>query len=246
MEHAVQPFFSRPVSHAETEGRRRAEEVRHLIDQAAGLDAELARAPQLREEIATRRAHVASSLLHLVQGWVRRGGEVRLDPPTEVVVRPSRPTPVPDSEEVIEQLRRILGGLAPAADQAADLDRVHAAIRDSGRWGLLPRELRRGVVALCTTRLRHLQDDCAFVSPRLEEAFAMLTAYSKREQPGFVVGLSRSHRPVRGTWSGDAAAWFERLARHGEPEAEDTAAVAEAPTAGVTKLTALEGSSDRV
>ena len=54
----------------------------------------------------------------------------------------------------------------------------------------------------------------------------MLTAYSKREQPGFVVGLSRSHRPVRGAWNEDAAAWYERLSGHCDPPAEEESPVA--------------------
>lgn len=221
MEHAVQPFFSRPLHPAETEGRRRVDEVRQLLDQAAELDLELSREPRAREEIGARRAAVAASLLHLLQSWRRRGGEVRLDPPTEVITRAPRPVVVPDSGEVLAHLERILAGLVPIADDVADLDRVHAAIRDSARWAFLPRELRRGVVALCTTRLRHLQDDRRITHPRLEEAFAMLTAYSKREQPGFVVGLSRSHRPVRGTWAEDAAGWYERLCSHAQGRQEE-------------------------
>ncbi len=245
MEHAAQPFLSRPLHPAETEGRRRAEEVRNLVDQANALDLELARNPQLREEISARRAAVAAGALHVLQAWARRGGEVRFDPPTEVVVRPGRPVPVPDTEEVLDQLRRILGGLVPTPDDMTDLDRVHAAIRDSARWAVLPRELRRAVVALCTTRLRHLQDDRMVNSPRLEEAFAMLTAYSKREQPGFVVGLSRSHRPVRGAWTEDAAAWYERLSGHCDPAAaeESPATPVDVPTARGT-LVALQESPE--
>jgi hypothetical protein len=242
MEHTLQTYPARPLTPAETDIRRRSDEVRQILDEAAALDVQLANEPTMRDAVAQRRAVLAANLLHVLQGWRRNGGDVRLGAPTEVVTRPPRPpVPVADGEEVRAHVKRILAGLAPSTDDATEIDRLHAAIRDSARWAHLPRELRRGVVALCTTRLRRLQDDRRFVSHRLEEAFAMLTAYSKREQPGFVVGLSRSHKPVRGDWGEDAAAWWERLSATVDPSIDPNAAAqklidAVARTAGEVEI----------
>lgn len=60
----------------------------------------------------------------------------------------------------------------------------------------------------------------------------MLTAFSKREQPGYVVGLSRHHHPVRASWQEDAEAWAERLR---------TMALAESAPAGGPEAEALYG-----
>ena len=40
----------------------------------------------------------------------------------------------------------------------------------------------------------------------------MLTGFSKREQPGFVFGLMRSHSPVTDSWWNDARKWWRDLA----------------------------------
>lgn len=172
---------------------------------------------------APARDVAALAVLDLLLEWRAAGGEVRLEPPSAATVArlldaraaASRPAPTVDPNAL---LATILDGIVFSPDDEVEVLRLHAAIRDSERWRLLPRELQRGVVALCAARLRRLQDDQRLIHPRLEESFSMLTAFSKREQPGYVVGLSRHHRPVRTSWLEDAEAWWERLRGIGAPE----------------------------
>jgi len=222
VEHSL-PSPSRALIPTEVDLRRRSDEVQALLAEAAALEEQFALGALERDEASRRRAVLASGLLHLLQSWRRRGGGLRLELSSVAPTRPARSAQVVDAGEVRAHLARILAGLAQSEDDARDLERVHAAIRDSTRWAFLPRELRRAVVALCTTRLRHLQDDRGCQGPRLEEAFAMLTAYSKREQPGFVVGLSRGHHPVRGSWAEDAQTWWDRLSAWAEPGSDPVA-----------------------
>lgn len=130
------------------------------------------------------------------------------------------------------ELQGILSGLALGAEDEAELDRVHRAIRDCDRWRVLPKDLQRNLVGLMASRLRRLQDERQLTSPqredavarsnsqfRIEDSFSRLSAYSKREQPGYVIGLSRHHRPMRDTWEEDAEAYWERLSTWApEPE----------------------------
>lgn len=142
----------------------------------------------------------------LVVEWRAGGGTVQLgkarEEPPEGGVRAAVP-PV---------LTEILAGLLPSTSDVVELGRLHAAVRGTQGWNQLPRELQRQVLALVVTRLRRLQDEASISDPRLEEAFSMLTAWSKAAQPGFVIGLSRHHHPVRGTWGEDAESWWERIA----------------------------------
>lgn len=193
------------------------------------------------ELAAERRRRLAVEVLDLLLEVKAAGGDVRLEA-GPAVVAPStgvtrlaehfrsgaaaRATPGVDPAAI---LKPVLDGLVFSDDDEVEVLRLHAGIRESERWRGLPRELQRAVVALLVARLRRLQDDQRLIHPRLEECFSMLTAYSKREQPGYVVGLSRHHQPVRGSWKDDADAWFERLramVEAGAPPAEGPAAEA--------------------
>ncbi len=49
-----------------------------------------------------------------------------------------------------------------------------------------------------------------------------MTAFSKREQPGFVFGLQRHHHSVGETWAADAFRWWDGLtARLPDPSVLD-------------------------
>ena len=203
------------------------ERVRRLLDEAARLRSlaehtarsgdtgRLETSP--RSATTDRRSQIGSQLLELLVDWRAAGGTLRLDPPPQAEASTRMTEQVRDaaSRQVAGDpsalLQSVLDIIPFSEDDEIEVMRLHAAIRDSDRWRSLPRELQRGVVALCSARLRRLQDDRKLIHPRLEESFSMLTAFSKREQPGYVVGLSRHHKPVRNSWEEDARAWWERL-----------------------------------
>lgn len=109
------------------------------------------------------------------------------------------------------ELAQVLQQLAPGGDDEAELERVYRAIRECDRWRLLPRDMQRNLVGMCASRLRRLQDERQVSSIKIEESFSRLSGYSKREQPGYVIGLSRGHRPLRETWEEDADSYWDRL-----------------------------------
>jgi len=107
------------------------------------------------------------------------------------------------------------GGFIPA-----ELSRLTEAVSADNLavWRRLPREAQRGLVGLVTARARHIQDERGGsdlegkLRDQLDALFSVLTSYSKREQPGFIYGLQRSHRPVARTWWDDARRWWCSLA----------------------------------
>ncbi len=109
------------------------------------------------------------------------------------------------------ELLSLLAACALSHDDEAELERIYQGIRNSDRWRGLPKDIQRNLVGLLASRLRRLQDERDFSSPRIEESFSRLSAYSKREQPGYVIGLSRHHHPLRDSWGEDADAYWERL-----------------------------------
>ncbi len=140
------------------------------------------------------------------------------DPPTEESVgrladhfltRPEYKDPA--SADWRTELMIVLAALQPAVDDDVESEKVYRGIRECDRWRVLPRDVQRGLVGMCAARLRRLQDERGYAGVRIEEGFSRLSAYSKREQPGFVFGLSRNHRPLRETWEEDAEAIWDRL-----------------------------------
>jgi hypothetical protein len=118
--------------------------------------------------------------------------------------------PEPEPIEWGPQLTRILGGLSPGKDDEAELDRVHAVVGECQTWVIFPPDVQRGLIAHTAARLRILQER-GMRDRRIDQAFLTLTAYSARERPGFVIGLNRTHKPVRGTWQDDADNYWDRL-----------------------------------
>lgn len=97
----------------------------------------------------------------------------------------------------------------PADDDDAEIGRITRAIVEADRWRAFPKDVQRDLVGLCASRLRRLQDERE--RNGIDELFSQLSAWSKREHPGFVNGLSRTHRPTRASWSEDAEAFITRL-----------------------------------
>ncbi len=117
-------------------------------------------------------------------------------------------------EELLGRVVEVLG--TPRDDADAEVLVLYNVIREADRWRALPREVQRTLVGLVTARLRRAQDEMGISGPRLDDSFSMLSAWSKREQPGWVNGLSRGHLPTRGSWTADADAYTARLPGGGE------------------------------
>ncbi len=93
-------------------------------------------------------------------------------------------------------------------------DRVVQAARDIDRFRPASKAVQQAIVGYLATWLRHIQDEAPEQAPSasaLDKAFAALTRFSKLQEPGYVNGLMREHRPERGSWWEDAQRWRRRL-----------------------------------
>ena len=107
-------------------------------------------------------------------------------------------------------LAMALRDLLPGKDVEGDLDRIQAAIDRRDTWKALSAPIAVRLIELIAARLRTLQ--LAGVSDRrVDLAFSTVSAWSKREKPGFAHGLMRDHRPVTGSWDGDVDAAVDDL-----------------------------------
>ncbi len=84
-------------------------------------------------------------------------------------------------------------------------------------WATFPKPIQRSLVGHVVARARHVQDEQTEdifppdLSHDLDRIFSNMTAFSKREQPGFVFGLMRHHHPVGESWLSDAQKWWVDL-----------------------------------
>ncbi|MEL6347851.1 MAG: hypothetical protein AAFV53_32395, partial [Myxococcota bacterium] len=100
-----------------------------------------------------------------------------------------------------------------------EIDVLSAATRSEalGAWLAFPQNVQQALVGLIACRARHLQDErlpgevSALEMATLDSIFQTLSGFSKREQPGFVHGLARSHEPRKGSWRDDAQDWWQKL-----------------------------------
>lgn len=107
---------------------------------------------------------------------------------------------------------RQLAHLGPGVDLNAERDRVVAAGKGCDAWKGWPRHVQKHLVGHVACRLRALQDEHGVSDVELQDAFSALTRFSKREQPGFVFGLSRNHTPQHGpSWDDDAERHWDQL-----------------------------------
>jgi hypothetical protein len=125
-----------------------------------------------------------------------------------------------------EELRHVLDTIPEIPEEIADTAGVErelnqlleaVSVPQTSRWVELPRDLQRALVGHVVARARRVQDELApglvtpQVTPTLDRIFSHMTAYSKREQPGFVFGLMRNHAPTHQTWLGDSHHWWRQL-----------------------------------
>ncbi|MFT4976609.1 MAG: hypothetical protein ACI8S6_002514 [Myxococcota bacterium] len=84
-------------------------------------------------------------------------------------------------------------------------------------WTAFPKSVQRSLVGHVVARARHIQDELnpdifpPDLSHDLDRIFSGMTAFSKREQPGFVFGLMRHHHPVGENWLSDSQKWWQDL-----------------------------------
>ena len=119
-----------------------------------------------------------------------------------------------DDLEVLDEALHVFGALHAVFETPADLteevDRLErVSLRLLERWGRASPDTNRALTSLLTTRMRHAQTHAqlgvgALDSERLDALFRRVSRHSKETQPGYVWGLSVSHRPQLATWFEDA------------------------------------------
>ena len=115
------------------------------------------------------------------------------------------PDALQTAEDVRDELERLLQGTNPQI------------LMD---WSGFPKAVQRSLVGHVVARARHVQDEVPpsifppDLSHDLDRIFSGMTAFSKREQPGFVFGLMRHHHPVGESWLSDARKWWKDLINH--------------------------------
>ncbi len=134
--------------------------------------------------------------------------------------------PAPVSQEVDgEALRESLDQLTEPMKMETieevrnELDRLLTSTTSQSlmEWATYPKTVQRSLVGHVVARARHVQDELPEeifpmdLSHDLDRIFSGMTAFSKREQPGFVFGLMRHHHPVGDNWMSDAKKWWNDL-----------------------------------
>lgn len=119
-----------------------------------------------------------------------------------LVTAETPPDHIADMSGVLEELRRLSEITTPAS----------LAV-----WSDFPKDVQRALVGMTVARARHVQDEIPTslhpmnIDQELDRFFSSMTAFSKREQPGFVFGLRRHHHAVAENWFADAHRWWSEL-----------------------------------
>lgn len=129
-----------------------------------------------------------------------------------------RPDPV-SVATLLEPMGEVPENLDSSDAVANELGHLMQSIQSNltSAWAAHGKTIQRALVGHVVARARRVQDEVptdlmpSGSHPDLDRIFSSMTAYSKREQPGFVFGLMRSHAPVHGSWSQDARAWLNDL-----------------------------------
>ena len=190
---------------------------------AADGGAESAPAADGAEPVAAPTPAVAATVATLIDRGVDYGADRGLAPSwARPVAPPPRPQPID-----LDRLREILKGFDPPPPVLDDETQVRDELRKLadnttpqalGMWLDFPKDVQRALVGMAVARARHVQDEISpalhpiTIDQELDRFFSGMTAFSKREQPGFVFGLRRHHHPVAERWEEDANRWWAELA----------------------------------
>jgi hypothetical protein len=126
------------------------------------------------------------------------------------------------AKALIDELGPVPPALDKEPDARAELRRLLKAARPErfADWVVLPPDVQRALISVIASRARCLQQQPvaallidADAERDLNLLFSGLSGYLKREQPGFVHGLSRAHQPEGADWRHDAGLLWERLLR---------------------------------
>lgn len=120
-------------------------------------------------------------------------------------------TPTLPSDEWPDTLARLLREGAHCHDFNDEFASIRLVLEARGDWPTLPRKCQSLLIEWLTARLRDLQTQNPGRDWRVEQAFSVLTNYSRTQQPGFCYGLARDHRPRESDWREDAEALLWRL-----------------------------------
>ncbi len=141
-------------------------------------------------------------------------------------LRAAPPAPRPQPVD-LDRLREVLKSLDPPPAVLEDEIQVRDELRRLAEnttpgalalWGDFPKDVQRALVGMAVARARHVQDEISpalhpiTIDQELDRFFSGMTAFSKREQPGFVFGLRRHHHPVAERWEEDSNRWWSELA----------------------------------
>jgi hypothetical protein len=166
--------------------------------------------PEIRvaDKVALRVETVSSDLLR------QRPQHLDHEKLHDVLVQLGRPPgELTDSESLWDELYGLLDACSPA---------------NVALWVEFQKDIQKSLVGMVVSRSRHIQDEIpehlrtADLDAELDRLFSGMTAFSKREQPGFVFGLQRHHHSVGESWAADAFRWWDGLtARLPDPSVLD-------------------------
>jgi hypothetical protein len=90
-------------------------------------------------------------------------------------------------------------------DVLTELNTIEESLRDCSSWSVYNAEHQQGLFEQIVARLRYIQEECiGNHDRRIRSVFHRITDYSKKHTPGFIHGLSLSHKPRNERWLEDA------------------------------------------
>ena len=96
--------------------------------------------------------------------------------------------------------------LITSQDADNDFRRIEGVVNHIFTWGKRPPNLQVALLEQIAARLRYLQEETpasSDVQESVRKLFYKLTDYSKKHNPGFVHGMSLSHKPKEQSWKID-------------------------------------------
>lgn len=91
------------------------------------------------------------------------------------------------------------------SDVNSEIDTIEDSLRDCSSWSVYHAEHQQVLFEQLVARLRYIQEECiGNHDRRIRSIFHRITDYSKKHTPGFIHGLSLSHKPRNERWLEDA------------------------------------------
>lgn len=184
---------------AEPERKRRSIETRNFVHPPAQLDA--ARVDELRESLRNALRSATSSA-------------------------PSGVAATAVAHKRFKELRNRLGkpreNIATLADVLVELGTLEAGAREvtAPASRVLPDKLLHALCSFVVSRARRLQNEVpaaqamrADIEDRVHAIFRPVSALARERMFGFVHGMMRDNRPLRGTWNDDTQHWMNEVDR---------------------------------